>query len=129
MQLTASANSGYTFLNWTGDATGTANPVSVTMNGNKSVTANFSPPDTTPPSVHWVTPVGDGQVHSASSGVVQLEVSATDSSGIHHVTFSRWDAVNLRTVEIAADYSAPYQTSLDVSTLNMDWNEIDTDAV
>ena len=61
-------------------------------------------------------------------GVVQLEVSATDSSGIHHVTFSRWDAVNLRTVEIAADYSAPTRPDLDVSTLNMDWNEIDTDS-
>jgi murein DD-endopeptidase MepM/ murein hydrolase activator NlpD len=44
VQLTASANSGYTFANWSGDATGTANPVSVTMNGHKSVTADFASP-------------------------------------------------------------------------------------
>ncbi len=45
VQLTASANAGYGFANWTGDATGADNPVSVTMDGNKSVTANFTSPD------------------------------------------------------------------------------------
>ncbi|NWG32797.1 MAG: hypothetical protein HXY42_00005 [Chloroflexi bacterium] len=41
IQLTAVPNTGYLFNNWSGDASGTTNPVSVTMNGNKSVTANF----------------------------------------------------------------------------------------
>ncbi|MEK7278539.1 MAG: S8 family serine peptidase, partial [Chloroflexota bacterium] len=41
-QITAIASSGYyRFLNWSGDASGTANPVSVTMNADKTVTANF----------------------------------------------------------------------------------------
>jgi uncharacterized repeat protein (TIGR02543 family) len=40
--LTATANAGYAFGSWTGDATGTTNPVTVTMNANKSVTANFT---------------------------------------------------------------------------------------
>ena len=40
--LTATAASGYMFSNWTGDAAGTANPTTVTMNGNKTVTANFA---------------------------------------------------------------------------------------
>ncbi|MEO0224883.1 MAG: hypothetical protein ABIL76_07335, partial [candidate division WOR-3 bacterium] len=39
--LTAQPNSGYQFLNWTGDVTGTSNPTTVTMNSNKTVTANF----------------------------------------------------------------------------------------
>ena len=78
--------------------------------------------DTAPPEVHWVAPVSDAQVYTTSDGIVQLEASATDSSGIHHVTFNRWDAVNLRTIEIGADYSPPYQASLDVSALNMGWN-------
>jgi uncharacterized repeat protein (TIGR02543 family) len=39
--LTASANTGYVFKNWSGDATGTANPTTVTMSANKSVSANF----------------------------------------------------------------------------------------
>jgi hypothetical protein len=40
--LTANPASGYQFTRWEGGATGTANPVSVTMNGNKNVTAVFS---------------------------------------------------------------------------------------
>ena len=41
VQLTAIAGTGYSFANWTGDAGGTANPTSVTMSANRSVTANF----------------------------------------------------------------------------------------
>lgn len=41
VELTATADSGYEFLNWTGDAIGTNNPLTVLMNGNKNITANF----------------------------------------------------------------------------------------
>jgi uncharacterized repeat protein (TIGR02543 family) len=41
VQLTSHANSGYTFVSWSGDATGSSNFPPVVMNGNKSVTANF----------------------------------------------------------------------------------------
>ncbi len=44
VQLTATPSSGYTFAGWSGDASGTANPLSVTMNSNKNITANFAPP-------------------------------------------------------------------------------------
>lgn len=40
--LTATADPGWTFANWSGDAVGTSNPVQVTMDGNKTVAANFS---------------------------------------------------------------------------------------
>jgi len=39
--ITAQANSGYRFVNWSGDVTGTSNPTTVVMNANKTVTANF----------------------------------------------------------------------------------------
>ncbi len=42
VQLTATPNSGYTFTSWSGDATGSVNPVTVVMNSNKNVTANFA---------------------------------------------------------------------------------------
>lgn len=42
VSLTASSNSDYAFDNWSGDASGTANPVQVTLNGNKNIAANFS---------------------------------------------------------------------------------------
>lgn len=40
--LVATANSGYTFSNWSGDLTGTTNPATITMNANKVVVANFT---------------------------------------------------------------------------------------
>ncbi|MFZ5883845.1 MAG: InlB B-repeat-containing protein, partial [Chloroflexota bacterium] len=41
VQVTVMPNTGYVFTGWSGDASGTATTVSVTMNGNKSVTANL----------------------------------------------------------------------------------------
>ena len=42
VQLTATANSGYTFSSWSGDASGSKNPLTVVVNGNKDITANFT---------------------------------------------------------------------------------------
>ncbi len=41
--LAATPAPGYTFSNWSGDVAGIANPMTVVMNANKSVTANFTP--------------------------------------------------------------------------------------
>lgn len=41
--LTATPASGYQFTGWSGNASGTSNPLSVTMNSNKTITANFAP--------------------------------------------------------------------------------------
>src|SRR5450759_4159901 len=46
--LTANADSGYHFTNWSGDATGTANPVTITMDADKTVTASFASDPPTP---------------------------------------------------------------------------------
>ncbi|MBU3665786.1 MAG: hypothetical protein FGM15_07920 [Chthoniobacterales bacterium] len=43
VQVTATPAAGYTFSGWTGDATGETNPLSVTMNSDLSVVANFLP--------------------------------------------------------------------------------------
>ena len=40
--MTAIPSVGYAFTSWTGDITGTANPATITMDANKSVTANFT---------------------------------------------------------------------------------------
>jgi uncharacterized repeat protein (TIGR02543 family) len=40
--LQATANAGYTFASWSGDASGSSNSTTVVMDGNKSVTANFT---------------------------------------------------------------------------------------
>ena len=41
VSVTATASAGYRFGNWSGDASGTANPISIAMNSNKTVTAGF----------------------------------------------------------------------------------------
>ncbi len=40
--LTATPNSGYQFSNWSGGVTGTQNPITVTVNSNLTITANFT---------------------------------------------------------------------------------------
>ncbi len=41
MTLTATADPGYTFTGWTGDASGTTSPFVLDMNGDKTVSATF----------------------------------------------------------------------------------------
>jgi predicted outer membrane repeat protein len=41
--VTAVADPGWTFSHWSGDLSGSANPTSITMDGNKSITATFTP--------------------------------------------------------------------------------------
>jgi len=61
--LTATANTGYAFSNWSGDASGTQNPVVITMNGDKMVEADFA----AIPGTLSVTPV-DGLSASGTQG-------------------------------------------------------------
>ena len=46
VQLEAVPDTGWSFANWTGDLSGSAITTTITMNGNKNVTANFSSEDT-----------------------------------------------------------------------------------
>jgi uncharacterized repeat protein (TIGR02543 family) len=63
----ATAATGYTFSGWTGDATGSANPLSVTMSSNKNIIANFTISGETPPS---------------STGSVTILATATTATGL-----------------------------------------------
>jgi hypothetical protein len=42
VQVEAIPDNGYRFTNWSGDASGTSNPITITMNSDKSITANFT---------------------------------------------------------------------------------------
>jgi uncharacterized repeat protein (TIGR02543 family) len=61
VDLTALPNPGFAFVNWGGDVSGTTNPTSLVMNGNKTVTASFdqvatNTPTNTPTSTPTNTP-------------------------------------------------------------------------
>lgn len=43
--------------------------------------------DTTLPTVNWIAPVGNQEVYYTSSGIVNLEVSATDDTSVALVDF------------------------------------------
>jgi len=55
--IRATPNSGYTFSGWSGDASGTTNPITITMDLYKSITANFS-----------ATTTGDGDSEGKKGG-------------------------------------------------------------
>ena len=42
--MTATPDPNWQFDNWSGDATGSTNPIDITIDGNKTVTADFSQP-------------------------------------------------------------------------------------
>lgn len=83
--LTATAASGWQFVNWSGNAGGATPSTTVTMNGDKNVTAIFKelPPET---HVLSLVAVGRGQVTNGSvtgdigSSVSQAYLSGTDVS-------------------------------------------------
>jgi xyloglucan-specific exo-beta-1,4-glucanase len=85
--LTATPAAGYTFTGWSGDVTGTATSVTVTMDGNKNVQANFSVASVTLSAT--VVPAASGSVTGTGTytagSVVTIEAVA--ASGY---TFTGW---------------------------------------
>jgi uncharacterized repeat protein (TIGR02543 family) len=73
VQLTAIPAPGETFLGWSGDATGTTNPLDVTVNANLNITATFTA----------ATAVGD-----PGSAAFDLSVSPNPSSGRARVVYA-----------------------------------------
>ena len=95
--VSASANPGYEFSHWSGDVTGTSSTINVTMDGNKSVTANFTggrmytltilanPAEggtTNPPPGAYIYPAGTSVTIGASPAAEWLFVNwSGDASG------------------------------------------------
>ncbi len=92
--LTAVANSGYVFSNWSGDLTGTQNPATIVMDSNKSVTANFTQQQTQQYTLTTsVSPSGAGSVllnppgGTYAAGTV-VQITAQANSGYQFVNWS-----------------------------------------
>lgn len=130
VQLIATPNSGYNFTGWSGDATGTANPVSVTMTGPQSITANFAA-RTTPVTI--ASNVSSLQFSVSGAGcnpgtynvpialawaegaTCLVTIPATQGADVRWV-FQRWadgPTTNPRSISVgalAADYSLEFAT-------------------
>ena len=88
VQLTATPAAGWLFDHWSGDVTGSTNPISITMNGNKSVTAHFVKIQYTVTTA--VDPAGVGTVTGGGTydcgDTATLQATATDPSYV----FDHW---------------------------------------
>ena len=104
IQVTATPNANYTFANWSGDATGTNPTVTITMDSNKSITANFTyvPPSNSSPTVSITSP-NDGATYTAPASIT-ITATAADSDGtIAAVRF--YSGMTLLNTDSASPYS------------------------
>jgi hypothetical protein len=83
LQLTAMPRDGWAFGAWSGDTTGTSNPVTVTISGPKAVTATFL--DVQAPMAHVTAPVGGER---------------WDEGSLHNVTWTASDNVGVDSVSV-----------------------------
>ena len=93
--LTATPADGYTFAGWSGDLKGAANPATITITGNKSVTATFSALPTymlLTPSAGSGGTITPGTPQSVVKGGSRTFVITPDSS--HHIANVMVDGVS-----------------------------------
>ena len=90
VQLTATPNAGYTFTSWSGDATGSLNPLTVTMNANKNITANFTATVVNPPLFTSIFAAFGGSagmtnqgINTVINGAIGTTAVATAITGFH----------------------------------------------
>ena len=108
VNITATPASGYRFDHWGGSATGTSNPLSLLVDGDKTVTAYFTKTYTLTISC---TPEAGGSV-SASSGVYDAGTSLplTATTTVFPYAFDHWsgtdnDSINSTSVTMNGDKS------------------------
>jgi uncharacterized repeat protein (TIGR02543 family) len=128
--LQATAITGYNFVSWSGDASGSSNPTTVVMDGNKSVTANFtintytisasagSNGQISPDGITQVN-YGDSQAYTitADSGYKISEVMVNGSSVGAVISYSFTNVTANRTIAASfvideIDVTAPTVTNL-----------------
>ena len=137
--IRAIANSGFTFTGWSGDATGSTNPLTLTVNSNKNVIANFTAggPIAGPANGPILPSLGGAANFSiltkagiSTTGITLINgdigvspSAATSITGFGLIMdasgqFSRSPIVTGRIY--ASDYAAPTPTNLTTSVSNME---------
>jgi len=91
VNVSATADPGWWFVNWTGDLTGSTNPTTITIDGDKNVTANFVERFTLTMAVN-----GNGTTDPAPGNWTVLNgtgvaINATPDTGWHFVNWTTAD--------------------------------------
>jgi len=108
VQLTATADPGWTFSAWSGDLTGSTNPDTVTMNGDRTVTATFTQ---APPTITSVSPSSGIQGQTLS-----VTINGTYFTGTTSVGFGSGITVNSFTVDSSTQITASVSISGSATT-------------
>lgn len=115
--LTASANQGFAFSNWTGAVTSAQNPVTLTMDAAQSVTASFSINQTPIRTLTLAT-------NPASGGFIQITPAPNAANG----TYVDGTVVTLTAVPspgyVFADWSGAVIATTNVITVTMDADKL-----
>jgi uncharacterized repeat protein (TIGR02543 family) len=120
VQLTATPAGGYTFSNWSGDASGTTNPLTITINGNKNITAIFTviPPtislSTTNLSAHYYDRTASFTISNSGGGTLNWNVSPD----ANWITVNPASGTNSGTVIVNYDFNIGITTRIGSITVS-----------
>jgi predicted heme/steroid binding protein len=131
VQVTATPNSGQQFTGWSGDATGTTNPVTITMSAPRNVVASFTGASqgvtiTTNPSGLQITV--DGTTYTAPQTFQwtpgsshTIATTSPQGSGSTRYVFANWNnnggqSQTITTPAIATTYTASFTTQYQLTT-------------
>ena len=102
-QITATPATGWRFDHWTGDASGNANPVSVLMDGNKTVTAVFVETPTLTTLAQGSGTVTPSSVTLDKGSTVQVSATASEGWQFDHWTGDAYGSENPITVTLSSN--------------------------
>ncbi len=114
---TATAQSGWHFVNWTGSASGTSSAVQVTMSSNKAITANFEVNGATTPCAN-PTPISVSFSHDGSGSycwVTSDDISYINSWNTTKLEINGVDFKNLWANSLPAKINGKYYITFEGS--------------
>lgn len=127
--VTATPNTGYVFSGWSGNLSGSTNPTTITMNSNKSVTANFSATvnlltngDFSNGMTGWVVAATSPSTAAGSVVSGQLYVNITSDNGTLENISLKQIGISLKIgTSYTVSFDARAQSSRTISVQVRDW--------
>jgi len=132
--LTSTPAAGYAFSSWSGDATGSVSPLTVTMNSNKNITANFTPLPAQGPAAVNLGTAGDFTILTKSgvstTGITSITgdvgvspAAATSLTGFGLIMDTNGQSSHTPIITgkaYAADYAAPTPAKMTKAVADME---------